>query len=224
MFSSYLIFILPVLILSMYAQNKVSSAYAKYQKVTTRSHLTGYEVAQRILRGAGITDVQVEMTEGQLTDHYDPRKNVVRLSAGVYNGSSVAAFGIAAHEIGHVMQYHEGYSAIKLRNAIVPVVSFSSTAAMPLFVIGFFMNSGIMIDIGIALFAGVVIFHLITLPVEFNASSRAVAVLQSENLVLPDEALGVKEVLNAAALTYVASALMALMQLVRLLFLRGSRR
>lgn len=219
-YSSYFIYILPALVLAMIAQSRVRAAYAKYSQVRTMSGLTGGEVAKRIMWNAGVNDVTVEMVQGQLSDHFDPRKNVVRLSPGVFNGNSIAAFGIAAHEVGHVLQHEHGYAPIRLRNSILPVVQFSSQAAFPLFLLGIFLRFDSLMTLGILLFSAAVIFHFVTLPVEFNASRRAVAILEGEGYLQYEEISGVKEVLNAAAFTYVASALMALMQLMRLLAMR----
>ena len=179
-YSSYFVYILPALILAMFAQSRIRSAYAKYSQVRTRSGLTGAEVAQKIMRNAGITDVGVELSKGRLSDHFDPRSKVVRLSSEVYHGNSVAAFGIAAHEVGHVLQHQRGYAPIQIRNGILPVVQLGSGAAMPLFIVGLLFNSGLMLNIGIILFSAVVVFHFVTLPVEFNASNRAIAVLEGE--------------------------------------------
>ncbi len=223
-YSSYFVYILPALILAMFAQSRIRSAYAKYSQVRTRSGLTGAEVAQKIMRNAGITDVGVELSKGRLSDHFDPRSKVVRLSSEVYHGNSVAAFGIAAHEVGHVLQHQRGYAPIQIRNGILPVVQLGSGAAMPLFIVGLLFNSGLMLNIGIILFSAVVVFHFVTLPVEFNASNRAIAVLEGEGYLQPQEIQGVKKVLRAAAFTYVASAIMAVAQLLRLLALSSRRR
>jgi len=220
---SYMIYILPALLLSLFAQSKVKSAYAKYSRVRASSNLTGADIAKRILTNANINNVSIGRVSGQLTDHYDPSKKVINLSNDIYNGNTIAAYGIAAHEAGHVLQHYQGYGPIKLRNAIVPVVQISSKAAIPLFFLGMIINAGGFMTLGIILFSGVVIFHLVTLPVEFNASKRAISVLQDDGYLSRTEISGVKEVLNAAALTYVASAVMAAMQLLRLLAMSRRR-
>jgi len=218
-----MIYILPALLLSLFAQSKVKSAYAKYSRVRASSNLTGADIAKRILMNASINDVNIGRVSGQLTDHYDPRKKTINLSNDIYNGNTIAAYGIAAHEAGHVLQHYQGYGPIKLRNAIVPVVQISSKAAIPMFFLGMIINAGGFMTLGIVLFSGVVIFHLVTLPVEFNASKRAISVLQNDGYLSRTEISGVKEVLTAAALTYVASAVMAAMQLLRLLALSRRR-
>lgn len=223
-YSSYFVYILPAMILAMFAQARIRSAYENYSKIRSMSGMTGAEVAQKIMWNAGITNVKVEMGKGRLSDHYDPRADVVRLSPQVYSGSSIASYGIAAHEVGHVLQHHKGYAPIKLRNGILPVVQISSTAAMPLFIAGFFFRTGFLLNLGIILFSAVVVFHLVTLPVEFNASSRAIAILEGEGYLHSEEMYGVKKVLRAAALTYVASAIMAIAQLLRLLAMSSNRR
>ncbi len=221
--NSYMIYILPALLLSLYAQSKVKKAYQTYSRVRAMSGLTGADIAKRMLQSAGITDVEVNRISGQLTDHYDPRKRQVNLSGDVYSGNTIAAFGIAAHEAGHVLQHYEGYGPIKIRNAIVPVVQFGSSAAIPFFFLGMIINAGSFMTLGIWLFTGVVIFHIVTLPVEFNASSRAVKILEGDNYMSQSEIHGVKKVLNAAAMTYVASAIMAAMQLLRLMAMSRRR-
>lgn len=218
-----MIYILPALILSLIAQAKVKSAYAKYSRVRASSNLTGADIARRILTNANVNDVSIGRVSGELTDHYDPRKKEINLSNDIHSGNTIAAYGIAAHEAGHVLQHYEGYAPIKLRNSIVPVVKFSSSAAIPLFFLGFLFNAGSFMTFGIILFSGVVVFHLVTLPVEFNASKRAINVLQDDGYLSRTEISGVKEVLNAAALTYVASAVMAAMQLLRLLAMSRRR-
>jgi hypothetical protein len=178
------------------------------------------------MQTGGAGEVTIEKVAGKLTDHYDPRKRVLRLSEGVYDSSSIAALGIAAHEAGHALQHAEGYAPLSLRNAIYPVASIGSTLAFPLFFIGFLMSSkgpSILMDIGILLFSGAVVFSVLTLPVEFNASKRAVALLGERGFLRADELDGARKVLSAAALTYVASTAMAAMQLLRMFFLRQSR-
>lgn len=222
--TSYLIFVLPTLLLAMWAQAKVSSTYAKYGKIRSMRGITGAEVAERILRQNGVHNVTVERVAGNLTDHFDPRTNVIRLSETVYGSSSVAALGVAAHETGHALQHNQGYFPIKMRNAVLPVANLGSQAAFPLVLIGLLLSSGVMVDIGIILFGAVVLFQLFTLPVEFDASRRAIAVLDSEAFLEDDELKGAKKVLTAAAMTYVAAAATAIGNLLRLLYISGRRR
>ncbi len=219
----YLIFVLPAFILAIWAQSRVRSAYEKYSQVYSKTGQPGYIVAASLLRDAGLEDVRIEKASGHLTDHYDPRTKVLRLSAGVYESSSVAALGIAAHEVGHAVQHGVGYSPLAIRNSLVPVAQLTSSAAMPLFFIGFFTNSGFLMDIGLLFFLGALAFQLITLPVEFDASKRALNMLESSGFVSGNESIAVGNVLNAAALTYVAATAMALGQFLRLFLLRGRR-
>lgn len=222
-FDSSFLYLLPALVLALYAQWKVRSTFTRFSEVPTSRGRTGAEVAAEILRRRGITDVKIEPVEGILADHYDPRHKVLRLSPEVYGASSVAAIGVAAHECGHAIQHQQRYAPLALRGALVPVASIGTNAAWILFMIGVFTARQGLMDIGILIFLGYVAFSLITLPVEFDASSRAVQVLQGEGLVTPNEAGGVRSVLNAAALTYVAAAAMAVLQLVRLIVLRNMR-
>jgi len=220
-----MIILIPALILSLYAQYKVQSTFQRYLQVANVSGYTGAQVARRILDAQGLTDVSIELIGGRLTDHYDPRKRVLRLSGEVYHGNSIAAVGVAAHESGHAIQHAYGYAPLSIRNAIVPIVNFSSQAAFIFIFAGLFFAGGtVLLDIGIYLFTAVVLFQLITLPVEFNASSRAVELLAGEGYISRDEEHHVRKVLNAAALTYVASAATAVAQLLRLLLLRERRR
>lgn len=219
----YLYLILPAALLAMYAQVKINSTYSKFSKVASRRGITGAEVARRILDQNGLQSVQIGHVAGNLTDHYDPRTQVVNLSDSVYNSTSVAAIGVAAHETGHAVQHAVGYAPIKIRNAIVPVVNIGSTLSIPLFLLGFLFSIGILADIGIILFSFAVLFQLVTLPVEFNASRRAIATLESGYILDDEELGGAKKVLGAAAMTYVASAAMALAQLLRLILIRGNR-
>lgn len=216
------ILLIPAFILALYAQFKVQSTFNKYSQVPLARGLTGAQVAAELLRRRGINDVKIEPVQGLLGDHYDPRSKTLRLSPTVYGSASVAAAGVAAHETGHAIQHREQYGPLVVRSAIVPVAQFGTPAAMILFVIGLLFGNPALIDLGILIFLGYVLFAVVTLPVEFNASSRAVQVLQGEGLVLPQEAAGVRTVLNAAALTYVAAAAVAVLQLVRLLILRGA--
>lgn len=217
--------VIPALILALYAQAKVKGAYAKYGRIATASRLTGAQAAHQLLQQAGAGEVVVEKTPGQLTDHYDPRKKVLRLSEGVHDSASIAALGIAAHETGHAIQHHQHYQPMHLRSLIYPVANIGSTLAFPLFFIGFIAGSGskTLMDLGILLFTGAVAFSVITLPVEFNASKRALTLLEERRLLTPDEMVGARKVLGAAALTYVASTAMAAIQLLRMFVLRSSR-
>jgi Zn-dependent membrane protease YugP len=226
-FWDYTIFLLiPPLLLALYAQQKVRSTYKRYSQVTSASRISGAEVARRILHASGASHVTIERAKGQLSDHYDPRKKKLRLSEGVHDSSSLAALGIAAHETGHALQHHQGYAPLHLRNGIYPVANIGSSLAFPLFFIGFiFSRQGpnILMDIGILLFTGAVVFSLITLPVEFNASKRALVLLKEGGYLRGKELDGAQRVLSAAALTYVAATAMAAMQLLRMFLLRGSR-
>jgi Zn-dependent membrane protease YugP len=226
-FWDYTFFLLiPPLLLALYAQQKVRSTYRQYSQMTSASRLSGAEVARRILQSSGAGEVQIERVKGQLSDHYDPRKRKLRLSEGVYDSTSLAALGIAAHESGHALQHHNKYLPLHIRNAIYPVASFGSSLAFPLFFIGFiFSRQGpsILMDIGILMFAGAVVFSLLTLPVEFNASRRALVLLDRGGYLKGKELDGARRVLSAAALTYVAATAMAAMQLLRMFLLRGSR-
>ena len=220
------IIVIPALILTLWAQHRVNSTFDKYSKVRSMRGISASDVARRILDLNGLRNVTVEMTHGRLTDHYDPKTNVVRLSESVYNSTSVAAIGVAAHEVGHAVQHAVGYAPIKIRNSIVPVVSLCSNLAIPLFIIGLVLGGSqytFLMDLGIILFAAAVIFHIITLPVEINASRRAVSTLESNYILEGDEIKGAKSVLSAAAMTYVASAAMAVLQLLRLILVRNRR-
>lgn len=219
--TSYMIFILPALIIAMWAQAKVNSTFNKYSKVLNSKGLTGAEVSRNILANYGIGDVVVERVNGNLTDHYDPRSNVIRLSDSVYSSTSVAALGVAAHETGHAIQHNLGYLPIKLRNAVLPVANLGSSLAVPLVILGIILSFPSLVDFGIILFGAVVAFQLVTLPVEFNASRRAIAILEGQGILDGEELKGSKKVLSAAAMTYVAAAITAIANLLRLLVLRG---
>ena len=221
---TYIIFVVPALILAMAAQAKVSSTFRKYSTVGNRHGYTGADVARMILNRNGLQNVAIERVAGNLTDHYDPRANVVRLSQSTYDSTSVGAIGVAAHEVGHAVQHATAYVPIKLRNAIVPVTQLASYAAWPLAIIGIIFSMPMLVDIGIILFTVVVAFHLITLPVEINASTRAVKTLREYGILAEDELGGTKKVLTAAAMTYVASAAVAVANLLRLLVLSGRNR
>ena len=218
------IILIPALILVMIAQAKVSGNYNKYSKIANRRGYTGADVARQLLLENGITDVSVEGIRGQLTDHYDPRSKVLRLSEGVYNSRSISALSIAAHETGHALQDYMGYVPLGIRTALVPVVNFSSSAAIPVFIIGLIFGGGFLLDLGLFLFLGAVVVQIITLPVEFNASKRAIRMLENGNYLYPDEIAPAKKVLNAAAMTYVAALFLTISQFLRLLALSGRRR
>jgi len=218
------IILLPALILAFYAQTKVSGTFERYVRVPSQRGFSGADVAREILRQSGIYDVTVEAQPGRLSDHYDPRTRVVRLSSEIYNGRSLAALGVAAHECGHAMQHSDGYAPLAIRNAIVPMAGIGSQMAMPLFLIGLVFRMEFLMTVGIMLFSLAVVFQLFTLPVEYNASKRAVAVLQGSGYIYPDEVGPVKKVLDAAALTYVAATVMSVMQLLRLIILSGGNR
>nr|WP_294463753.1 zinc metallopeptidase [uncultured Sellimonas sp.] len=214
-------------ILCLAASARVRSTYAKYGRVRSRSGLTGREAAERILRRAGIYDVRIEHVSGNLTDHYDPRSKVLCLSDATYQSASVAAVGVAAHECGHAIQHERGYVPLQIRSAIVPVANFGSAIAWPLILLGLLFNSRssyLLIQIGILAFSFAVLFQIVTLPVEFNASGRAVKILGESGILLPDELSMTKKVLGAAALTYVAGAASAILQLLRIILLTGGRR
>lgn len=217
-----IILLIPVMILAIWAQMRVSSTYTKYSKITSAQGLTGERAAKYLLERNGISDVEIEAVEGKLSDHYDPRSKKVRLSVDNYKGRSLAALAVAAHEVGHAIQDNKGYMPLKLRHTILPATNLGSWAAFPLFLIGFFFNTPLLMDIGIVLFAGVVLFHFVTLPVEFNASNRALAQLGDNGMLVEEEIRGARKVLNAAALTYVAATAVALVHLIRLLILRGN--
>ena len=218
--------LLPPLILAFYAQARVRGAYKKYSQIFAASKISGARVAHELLQTSGAGDVKVEKVAGELTDRYDPRTRVLRLSQGVYESTSIAALGIAAHESGHAIQHQSHYQPLALRTMIYPVASLGSTLAFPLFFIGFIFSRrgpSVLMDIGILLFAAAVVFSLVTLPVEFNASKRALALLEDRRFLTADEMTGARKVLKAAALTYVASTATAAMQLLRMFILRQSR-
>ena len=219
------ILLIPALILSMWAQFRVSSTFSRFSKVRASSGMTATQMAEQLLHAEGVYDVSVERTRGNLTDHYDPKNMVLRLSDSTANSTSVAALGVAAHEAGHVLQHRDGYAPLMLRTAAVPVVNIGSNLSWPLFVVGLIFSWEPLLYAGIALFALAVLFALITLPVEFNASKRAFAALEANGYLQPGEEMrGARKVLSAAAMTYVASAFMAIMQLLRLLAIAGARR
>ena len=219
-----MILVIPGLLLGLWAQMRVSSAFRKYSAVHARSGMSAEDVARSMLNQAGCGNVSIRTVSGNLTDHYDPRNNTLRLSDGVYGSSSVAAIGIAAHECGHAMQQHEGYAPLMLRSALVPVVNLGSNLYFPIFLLGLLFSWEPLIYVGIACFALTLVFSLVTLPVEFNASGRALRVLDQQGYLSSEEMDGARAVLSAAAMTYVAAAISSLLQLVRLLIIARDRR
>lgn len=218
------ILVLIGMIISLWASTKVNSTYKKYSRVRSMSGMTGAQAAERILHAAGIFDVRIEHISGSLTDHYDPRSRVLRLSDTVYGSASVAAIGVAAHECGHAVQDKEAYAPLKLRGALVPLANIGTQAAWPIIILGLILGSSqFLINIGILLFSLGVLFQLVTLPVEFNASSRALKMLGDTGILYADEVHQTKKVLSAAAMTYVAAAAASILSLLRLLILFGGR-
>lgn len=216
-----MIILIPAVIFSLIAQLMVKGAFSKYSGVRNSRGYTGADAARAILDRNGLSYIRIEHINGELTDHYDPSANVIRLSDSVYNNDSVAAVGVAAHEAGHAVQYAEGYGPIKVRSAIIPITQFGSNLSTPLVILGIIFSSNVLITAGILLFCTVVLFQAITLPVEFNASGRALKVLREEHFLDDDEMKGAKSVLTAAALTYVAAMFSALASLARLLLIRN---
>ena len=216
-FDRTMILLLPAIIIAFWAQSKVSGTYKKYRTVRTMNGYTGENVARMMLDSAGLYDVPVVEIRGELTDHYDPTSRVVRLSSDIYHGASIASAGIAAHEVGHAIQHKEAYKPLVLRTSIATAVNFSSQASIIIFMIGLLFSIPLLTNIGIIFFTVAVIYQLITLPVEFNASRRALNILESRNILYGNEVSGAKSVLSAAAMTYVAAALMSISQLVRLI-------
>lgn len=221
----YFIITILLLIIPLYAQVKVKSAFSKYSKEYSRKGYTAADVARRILNNFNLDNVAIEHVNGNLTDHYDPRTNVVRLSDTVYNSTSIAAIGVAAHECGHAIQYAQSYAPIKLRSAIVPITNIGSKAGIYIAIIGALMTSSMLASIGIALFAMTAVFQAVTLPVEIDASSRALKILEGDDMLDSDELPKAKAMLSAAAMTYVAALLSAVLQVLRLiLYVKGGRR
>ena len=219
----YIVLVIPALILSIYAQAKVKSTYAKYSKVMSRRGMTANDAVAQILRTNNIGDVSVQPIAGELTDHYSPNEKIIRLSEGVYGKTSVAALGIAAHEAGHTVQHYSNYGPINFRNALVPVANIGSTLSMPLILIGLVFNFELLINLGIIFFGLATLFHLVTLPVELNASSRALKALESGGALNDEELKMTKKVLSAAALTYVAALAVSFAQLLRLILISRRR-
>ena len=225
---TYLLLVLPCILLSLWASASVNSTFKKYSKQLSQRRLTGAQAAQRVLITNGVTGVHIERVSGNLTDHYDPKSNVIRLSDSVYDNTSTAAIGVACHEAGHAVQYAKNYAPIKLRAAIVPLTNIGSRLAMPLILIGLLLSafaefSTFVVYLGIACFGLTFVFQLVTLPVEFNASRRAMNAIEQAGLLTDDEQVGAKRTLRAAAMTYVAATAVALAQLLRLLILFGGR-
>ncbi len=214
-------------VICMIASARVKGTFNKYSQLRSMSGMNGAQVAQRVLQAAGIYDVQVRHVSGSLTDHYDPRTKTVNLSDPVYNATSVAALGVAAHECGHAIQHAKSYAPLSIRSALVPIANFGSMLAWPVILIGLFFNtrsSGLIIDIGILLFSAAVLFQLVTLPVEFDASRRALVMLRTQGILSDDELKYTRKVLKSAALTYVASAAAAILQLLRIILITNGRR
>jgi Zn-dependent membrane protease YugP len=220
----YLVLVVPTLILSMVAQFLVKSTFAKYSKVACSRNFTGQDAAALLMRANNIGDVKIEAVAGSLTDHYDPSAKKLRLSQPVYSAATIAAVGVAAHETGHAIQHSVSWGPLVLRSTLVPVANIGSSIGPWLAIAGLTLSFPILINIGIILFSGAVLFYLVTLPVEFNASARAIAILRKNNVLSGEELNGVKKVLTAAALTYVASALTAIMSLLRLVLLSRRRK
>lgn len=217
--------LIPAIIFTLYAQGKVKSNFGRYLKVPSRKGYLGVQVARMLLDQNGLYDIPIEIARGQLGDHYDPIKRVLRLSGEVYQGSSIASISVAAHEVGHAIQHAKGYMPLSLRNMVFPIARFGSSAAWGFILIGLMIpNLGGLMDIGILLFGFAVLFQLITLPVEFNASSRALSLLDTNGFIVEEEKKGVQNVLRAAALTYVAAMASGLAQLMRLILIRNRRR
>ena len=222
-FDSSMLILIPAILLSMWAQSQVSSAFSKYSKVRAQGGVTADQVARMLLTRFGLGSMPINRIAGELTDNYNPSNRTLNLSESVYNNPSIASIGVAAHEVGHAIQHSQLYAPLMFRNSIVPVVNIASQASMPLFIIGLAVGNSILLNLGIILFTGSIIFHLVTLPVELDASSRALKLLQQTGTLTNDELAGARKVLTAAALTYVAAALMSVLQLVRLLMIKNSR-
>lgn len=225
----YLILVLPCVILSLWASANVNSTFKKYNKQLSCRNITGADAARRVLQANGVQNVSIERVSGNLTDHYDPRANVIRLSDSVYNSTSTAAIGVACHEAGHAVQYAQQYAPIKLRAAIIPVTNIGSKLAMPLILLGLVLSflgntSYFFIYLGLACFGLSLVFQLVTLPVEFNASRRAMDAISAANILTTEEQKGARKTLTAAAMTYVAATALALAQLLRLIAIFGRRR
>jgi len=213
--------LIPVLLISMYAQYKVKSTFNKYSEISTNVNKTAAEIVRELLIENGVNDIKVKRIEGDLNDHYDPKNKVLNLSQNIYASNSIAAIGVAAHEAGHAIQDAKGYTPLKLRANLVPAASIGSSWGLPMAIIGFFLQTQFLIALGFIMFLGAFIFHLVTLPVEFNASKRALTLLKNNNILNTKELKGAKKVLRAAAFTYVSATLVALVNLVRIAVLFG---
>lgn len=220
----YIVLVVPALIIALFAQIRVKSTFNKYSHVSNQRQYTGSMVARKILDANGLSNIRLERVAGELSDHYDPRAGVIRLSDSTFNSTSVGAIGVAAHEVGHAIQHQVGYLPIKIRNAIIPVTQLGSSLAFPIALIGLIMGFDLLVQAGIFLFCAVVAFQLITLPVEFNASRRAMATLENDHILEDDELRGARKVLSAAAMTYVAALIVAVANLLRLLALQNRNR
>ncbi|ADO76903.1 zinc metallopeptidase [Halanaerobium praevalens] len=220
-FDPTMIVILPALLIAVYAQYKVKNTFKKYNQINLNSNLTGAEAARKILLSNNLSNIEIRQTDGKLSDHYDPEKKTLNLSADVYHNNSVAAVGVAAHEVGHAIQDKENYKPLSLRASLVPAANIGSSLGLPLAIFGFFIRADFLIMTGFVLFSAAFLFHLVTLPVEFNASNRAISNLKNSNLLNQEELKGVKKVLKAAAFTYVATTLVALANMLRILLLAG---
>lgn len=220
----YIIFVIPAIIFSLIIQFKLKSTYAKFSKVGNARRITGAQAAHMVLNYYGISDVNIVHTNGTMTDHYDPTQKVIRLSDGVFNSSSIAAVGIACHEAGHAAQHAENYAPIRIRNSILPVCNIGSSLSIPLLIAGVIFSFEPLVWIGIGFFAFTAVFQIVTLPVEFNASNRAINVIESNGLLSFEEKMGAEKVLKAAAMTYVAALAVSLAQLLRLIFRFTGRR
>ena len=222
--STYVVFVLPAIIISMIAQSRIQSVYRKNLQIISRREYTGAQVARMILQNFGLGNVKVEECAGELSDHFNPKTNTVHLSKANYAGVSLSSIGVSAHEVGHAIQYAQNYAPIKIRNSILPVVNFATTVSVPLAVLGILLSVSALANFGILLFGAVVLFQLITLPIEFNASRRAVKILSEYNILDEDEIKKASGVLKAAACTYLAAALVSVANLTRLIALKKNRR
>lgn len=220
-FDPTMVLLIPALIIAFYAQYKVKNTFNKYNEIHLDSNLTGAEAARQILKNNNLKNIKIQQSDGKLSDHYDPKNKTLNLSSDVYNNNSIAAVGVAAHEVGHAIQDKEDYKPLSLRASLVPAANIGSSFGLPLAVFGFFIRADFLIMTGFVLFSAAFLFHLVTLPVEFNASNRAISNLKNANLLNQEELKGAKKVLKAAAFTYVATTLVALANLLRILILAG---